>query len=197
MQYSRNKKSRSAQTAHTLAAVAQHKAMAAAQQETVAVEAAEDLLRTQLALLEIVLASAGKAKGWSSLHVICAHNHLQVMRDWARKKSPAVMLQEAEYMTACLDYADRLRHGRAEGIANHIATAQVVQELAQVNEVYAGLPASTIQDCGLAIPEFVVALEAYQCAATALVLGIDAAEVWPLPVAMWKASSSKLKEWIL
>lgn len=160
-------------------------------QAAASAESAEEMLRTQVFLLQLVLEKHKVAKGWQELHQCAAHNHLAVMRNIAGTDC----LQEAAYLTQCLDYADKLRSTRSAALGVEKYPPELVPALVEVGEVASGLGKGVVQDAGLEQPEFVVLLEAYQCAATAVLLGIDAAEIWPVPKQLWGSIYSKLKEW--
>ena len=66
----------------------------------------EELCQQALVMLELVLEQAGLAKGWANLYQCATHNHLHLMRT---RMPQGTALQEGAYLTACLDYADRLR----------------------------------------------------------------------------------------
>jgi hypothetical protein len=134
-------------------------------------------------MLELVLTGLQLESDWHKIQQCAAHNHLAVMRT---KAGAGVMLQEAAYFEHTLDYAERLRNARSAGIAAELRGREyLIPALAQVNAVVADMPRTVVQDAGLYSAESVVLLEAYTCAATAVVLGIDAPEIWPVPRSLW------------
>lgn len=156
--------------------------------------APEELCQQVLFLLEMVLTKHKLDKGWSTLHQCAAINHLIVMRSHAPQ---GTVLDEVAYFEHALSYASRLRDGRSSAIGHDLkGRTQLLPALEEVNAVVASFPKSTLQDAGMASAEAIVLVEAYTSAATARVLGIDAAEVWPVPKYLWQ-NLHGLKEWTL
>lgn len=154
----------------------------------------EEVCQQVVFLLELVLTSHKLERNWRILSQCVAINHLAVMRNWL----PAgAILQEDTYQEGCLDFADRIRSARSEGINTEVRDrGYLLPALEQVNAVAAQFPRSTLIEAGLVSPEAAVLIEAYTCAATALVLGIDAPEIWPIPKHLWK-NVQGLKEFTL
>lgn len=143
----------------------------------------EELCQQVVFMLEMVLSQYQLERGWGKIHQCAAHNHLAVMR---AKASAGLALQEAAYFEHTLDYAERLRNARSAGIAAELrGREELLPALRAVNSVLADMPKSVVQEAGLYSAEAVVLLECYTCAATAVVLGIDAPEIWPVPRSLW------------
>lgn len=156
--------------------------------------APEELCQQVVFMLEMVLAQHKLDKGWAMLHQCAAINHLQVMRTHLPQ---GTMLDEVAYFQAALHYASRLRDGRSVALGHDLrGRIELLPALEQVNAVVASFPKSALQDAGMASAEAMVLVEAYTSAATARVLGIDAAEIWPVPKYMWQ-NLRGLKEWTL
>lgn len=156
--------------------------------------APEELCQQVLFLLEMVLTQHKLEKGWHSLHQCAAINHLTVMRAHLPQ---GTALDEVAYFQAALDYASRLRDTRSVAIGHDLkGRVHLLEQLEQVNAVVASFPKSALQDAGMASAEAMVLVEAYTSAASARVLGIDAAEIWPVPKYMWQ-NLRGLKEWTL
>lgn len=156
--------------------------------------APEELCQQVVFMLEMVLTQHKLDKGWSTLHQCAAINHLTVMRTHLPQ---GTALDEVAYFQAALHYADNIRSTRSVAIGHDLrGRTELLPALEQVNAVVASFPKSALQDAGMASAEAMVLVEAYTSAASARVLGIDAAEIWPVPKYMWQ-NLRGLKEWTL
>lgn len=156
--------------------------------------APEELCRQVVFMLEMVLAQHKLDKGWAMLHQCAAINHLKVMRHNAAQ---GTLLDEAAYFSHALHYADNIRSTRSVAIGHDLRNrTELLPALEQVNAVVASFPKSKLQDAGMESAEAMVLVEAYTSAASARVLGIDAAEIWPVPRYMWHTVQG-LQEWTL
>lgn len=156
--------------------------------------APEELCQQVVFLLEMVLTKHKLDKGWSMLHQCAAINHLTVMR---HQLPQGAVLDEAAYFQGALTFADNVRSTRSEAIGHDLrGRMELLLALEQVNAVVASFPKSALQEAGFASAEAMVLVEAYTSAASARVLGIDAAEIWPVPKKMW-SNLRGLTEWTL
>ena len=156
--------------------------------------APEELCQQVVFMLEMVLTQHKLDKGWSTLHQCAAINHLTVMRNHLPQ---GTALDEVAYFQAALHYADNIRSTRSVALGHDLrGRIELLPALEQVNAVVASFPKSKLQDAGMASAEAMVLVEAYTSAANARVLGIDAAEIWPVPRYMWHTVQG-LQEWTL